>query len=257
MNHVLDYAPRPPLHRRKLFRRAVGGGLVAILLMVALLNRRWIAASYHRVRLLRYQQQCLSYAGPADQIVYTDEPDMVKRLVAGKGGYVLMTHTQPLPRYDFVFLPVGPWQRFVAEESGPSATAPYAPLLDYMPHLLIHGMAVPGGQVQLVELDFLQGEDEKLSFVAYVRPLRTFRDTGPASGFEQVLYIPIPPRPQSTQPSRSLRFYAGQFNSADPSSATVGYEYAGGSGHLVLRLRAANGYPVPALSVLDGPLKTP
>src|SRR5687768_3219615 len=78
---ALNYAQAPRLRRRKVLRRlaaaVVGVGLVAGGVKAA----GPVAA---RARLLYWQDRCLSYAPPADFVVYEEGPGAAALLATGK-----------------------------------------------------------------------------------------------------------------------------------------------------------------------------
>ncbi len=67
----LDYAQRPPLRRRRSFRRAVHA-LVALALIAGL----WFFGPtlWREAQLWHYMNQCRDYAAPADTVVCEEVP---------------------------------------------------------------------------------------------------------------------------------------------------------------------------------------
>src|SRR4051794_39233692 len=63
----LDYAPAPPVLRRRRARRVMLG---IVLLAVVVAGWRWGPGAYRRASLLYWQRQCLRYAAPGERVVY-------------------------------------------------------------------------------------------------------------------------------------------------------------------------------------------
>ena len=62
----LNYAPPPPMHFRRSFRRWV---YLVVSLMLIVSGWWWIPPAWRRVELLYWQRQCLNYEPPVGQIV--------------------------------------------------------------------------------------------------------------------------------------------------------------------------------------------
>lgn len=73
---ALDYAPAPPVHHRRWFRKLV---LSLILLSIGA-TVRWGQPIYHRAAFLYHQRVCMNYAAPADQVVLDSDPAHVAAL---------------------------------------------------------------------------------------------------------------------------------------------------------------------------------
>jgi hypothetical protein len=80
----LDYAPAPPLRRRRWVRRAV---VFVLLAVVSLGGYRWGRPFVRQARLLYWQRQCLRYHPPADLVVYDEDPLRAAPLIQRGGEY--------------------------------------------------------------------------------------------------------------------------------------------------------------------------
>src|SRR4051794_28606891 len=69
MTAQLDYAKRPPVARRRWFRRAVGGVMIA---GVALSAAWWSPTALWHVRVLFVQRQCLGFTAKEGQLVCSE-----------------------------------------------------------------------------------------------------------------------------------------------------------------------------------------
>jgi len=63
----LNYAPRPPMYRRRVFRWWF---YVVVLFGVAASGWWWVPPARRRVELLYWQHRCLVYTPPTDQVIY-------------------------------------------------------------------------------------------------------------------------------------------------------------------------------------------
>src|SRR5688500_501937 len=84
----LSYAAAPPWHRRRAWRRCI---VLVVVLAIGAAAWRWGPAAREKVRLLYWQRQALTHTASPDQIVYEEEPESAKKLIAGTGGYSALT----------------------------------------------------------------------------------------------------------------------------------------------------------------------
>jgi hypothetical protein len=63
----LQYAPKPPLRKRRFARRLISG-FIALLLLLGLWH--WWPHIWLRLQILYWQEQCAEYVMPANQIVF-------------------------------------------------------------------------------------------------------------------------------------------------------------------------------------------
>ena len=75
----LNYAPPPPLHRRRAFHRWI---LIAFLLGIALVSLCWLISMRGRMQLLYWQYRCLIYTPAAGQIaLVVDHAGVIRQCV--------------------------------------------------------------------------------------------------------------------------------------------------------------------------------
>src|SRR3954471_18770976 len=79
----LDYA-KAPSRKRRIFQPAMWVVLIAAVFFA---GYRWGSQALQQTQLLYWQRQCLSYAPPADMVVYESEPSAVATLVAKDSRY--------------------------------------------------------------------------------------------------------------------------------------------------------------------------
>ena len=76
--HMLDYAPRPRLWRRRPFRLTA---IAALLLTLAAAGVYWYPDISFRIRLAYWQRQCMNHVIPPDKVILTDDPKLVPTLL--------------------------------------------------------------------------------------------------------------------------------------------------------------------------------
>lgn len=128
----IDYASATPgQKRRRLTRRIefVLGALVLIGLAIKLGHAAW-----HHVQLLYWQNRAMTYAPPADQVVYEDDPAEAPKVLR-QAGTIAGTH-------DSVFQSNEPWARLYELISPPGARS--------RPTLFLHERRNSKGERRLV-----------------------------------------------------------------------------------------------------------
>jgi hypothetical protein len=252
----LEYAPGAPIRRRRRVRRVIALVFVVGLSVVVW---RYHAVAWRQAKVLYHQHRCLTYAAPADQVVYDE----------GAGG--------PSPLMNAPgFMPAFPAESYTTRKmSGPFAKtvalreAPeYADFAgDFSPPLptgsaatlFMHELRTKGGLARLVvvtrrparQAPYIRTfalEATVIEKAGLTTPPRVF--DGPAVAYSW-LESPNNPGP----PLDGLRFYAGQVDPADPAHFTIRYDLSNQSGTIDGRL-LEDGKSV-SLKVRDGPaLKT-
>src|SRR5687767_5978251 len=137
-NCPLDYAPAPRWRRRRRpWQRGIG-----ILFLIAIGFAIWHLgpAAWNTARMLYWQRQALTYTAPPDQVVYEEEPQSAKTLLAGSGGYAPFT-----PGYSITAAAVHV-PSCVGKLSG--VILPASPITGAT--LFLHEMKTPDGRPHLV-----------------------------------------------------------------------------------------------------------
>jgi hypothetical protein len=202
----LDYAPPPPLHRRRSFKRS----LVAVTL-VAVLVCGWMVVPHvwQAIPLLMQQRQAMRFVLPPDTVVYEPDPERAAKLWVIGSPYV----TRP------------PGGAFYSPQIAKGTFSGHS--------VFLHGLRRPDGGMRLVRIEVttasLKGRDVILR--TFVAKPATF--INPRVGGYHEDHDP-PPGPES-QPSRP-RLFAGQPDPDDPSCFTMKYEYPDRSGVIHGRL---------------------
>jgi hypothetical protein len=214
----LDYAPAPPVLRRRWARRSMLG---MVLLTAVAAGAWWGPGAYRRASVLYWQRQCMRYTAPGEWVAYESDP------VAGAALRSADPHYQfaPLagrPRKPMAtgYLPEC-WTRFVQANPGfPTASGPI---------LFLHELRTPSGRSRLVAVagafdpltlpQFINGYDvggEVIEPATWTTPSQN--RTG---GMFISVLTDLRPEPPH------LRVYAGQPDPADPSHFTIRYEVEG------------------------------
>ncbi len=214
----LDYAPAPPLQRRRWFRRTV---MVAFMLSLAGITWRWGPEKWQRAKLLYWQRQCLNYSQPADEVVYDQDPtrDSAWAKQPGYRATPLTSAWYPSPH--------------VAAAKYADCLNPLMAVVDRSaqfqayPVVFMHERRALSGNPYLVVVvgrpdHELNGKLYPLDFTALpIRP-GTWTDTPSNESFEPVYDDMTPIR----QPL-PVRMFAGQVDAVDASHFTFIYEVAG------------------------------
>ncbi len=204
----LDYVKTPPLHRSARVRRWMVTAGFAALLMVAL----WLVPrSYRHVQLLKWQERCLTYAAPATEPVYDNDPAEAKRLLTLPRTYLAD------PRDGATFrLPIEWIQFYMAAGFGPQSSGT----------VFLHQRSTPRGQRRLVAIDLVFNplSHERIITMSErvlvpATPLRGPR-AEPSTIRGDGLLIPV-------SPTDRLRVFAGQPDPNDASHFTIEYDLNG------------------------------
>src|SRR5687768_11676471 len=81
---MLDYAPRPPVYRRRIVIRALW---LMALLTLSVLAWRFGVPYAKQVRYLYWQSRCLAFEAPADHLAYEEDPARAAALLMAQPGY--------------------------------------------------------------------------------------------------------------------------------------------------------------------------
>jgi hypothetical protein len=212
MPAALEYAPGLKKWRRREAIRRIA--LITAGVARVACTARYADAIGRRARLLYWQHQCLTYAPPADLVVYEEGPGAAARIASGQ--YVALK----APRSDRPAAGYAPQRvsRFVAE------AVPTYPARSDIP-VYCQERRTPDGRRWLVIVfytpdDYYDGErlDVDTRVVAPVWPL------GPDKGLGAVRdYLPTCTTPAPTPYPRTMVIYAGQPDPNDPTRFTVRY----------------------------------
>jgi hypothetical protein len=197
----LDYAPPPPAHQRRSFRRWLVYGIVAL---IVLSGWYWVPRVVWRFEMRYYYGQCLAHTAPATLVAVEPDPEKAKALVAqgthltgGFGAAIYVVDDLAGMRFGFgqcVFL---------------------------------HGRRTPsGGDERLVLVEIMQMNNVPQ---LYARPIRLDWMSNPI--IPSANFHALPPGPSHPLPDVP-RLYAGQPDPNDPSHFTIKYEYSDRSGIL-------------------------
>jgi hypothetical protein len=99
----LEYAPKPPVHRRRNFRRAVW---IVALVTVALIAWRWGPPYTRHASYVYWQSRCMSFTAPADHVAYEEDTERAAAL-ATRANYHTMPLRPPPPATQPLMEPVG------------------------------------------------------------------------------------------------------------------------------------------------------
>ena len=114
----LDYAPKPPIHRRRTFRRIVYFVIVAALLVPAMWAGR---RAYERATLLYWQRRCADFSMPPGTVAYDENPATTPALWANvSAGYNYFQFIDRSTGKPILVLmrPRGQWERSIRQCTG-------------------------------------------------------------------------------------------------------------------------------------------
>jgi hypothetical protein len=211
-NAPLDYVPAPRWYGRRAWRRMV---IVVVLLGGTAAALRWGPALWLTMRLLYWQRQALNYTASPDQIVYEEQPQSAKKLLAGTGGYAPFT-TYSNSNTMAAFVPV-------CQSKLSGVLFRPGPLLG--PTLFLHELKTPDGRSHLVLVEYQVGSNATRfnCRIEIIRPATPLKPAATAPNSTAMLFTPA----GSQDPQ--VRVYAGQPDPADPSHFTIRYEMWGQS----------------------------
>jgi hypothetical protein len=216
----VPYAPPPPWHRRRAFRRA---GLAAAVLFLALFAWRWGRTALRETQSFYWQRQCLAYAPADGWVVFDDDPARAAVLLAGQG-YV-RSHSA-FGQGTYAIHDAQPWQTYRGVGRRSFGRAPAAPVV------FMHRRTSPAGHERLVavQIGYVVGtpreEFNRLNFHPFVETTRSV-----LPGKKLVQYDPSN---RGLNMFRRLgdgtRLLAGRPDPADASHFTIDYVHNGTPG---------------------------
>jgi hypothetical protein len=232
----LDYAPKPPLHRRRLFRRSVIVLVIAVLLMPV----AWLArTSRERATLLYWQRQCESFSLPAGSVAYDENPATVAGLwasVGSSGNFTQIIDGRTRVPLVVLMRPRGQWETSIRQRSGG---------LNQFGAVFLHARRAPGASAERIvcvhpyapltyrgSLPAAMGPTTPDFSVEVLSPATLFSDGGRLSQRD------VNVAGLFAQPFGTVRILAGQIDPADESHFTIDFQTPSGSGTIDGRLRA-------------------
>lgn len=231
---LLEYAPRPPAHRRRFFRRVL---LTLASIVIVAGMTKWGPAMYVRLALLYHQRGCMNYTASPDQVVFDSDPVRVAKLASDPNLVISKGCAfRVLPR---------DWQ--VLEATLFNAPAPRAVIF-------LHERHAAGGASRIVAVERTAGAEASAYFIGgydvdphVIEPASFNR---PLRDVPSIFAIDVM---DSFAPHTDIRIYAGQPDPADASHFTIRYEsrgathivdgFLGGDGRVTMKRRheAADG----------------
>src|SRR5258706_9196576 len=144
-----EYAPAPPLHRTRRFRRLL---LIVALLAIVAASLRWGRDIASRAVLLYHQRACRLYTAPPDQIVFSSNPSDIAALSNDPDYVTVGASLFRNPPSDWVAL----------QAALPSRWPPNTQL----PILFLHELRSANGVRSIVVLERIPGSDESAPFIS-------------------------------------------------------------------------------------------
>src|SRR4051794_19827257 len=225
--NTLNYAPRPPLFRRRWLRRK----LIFLLLISAIAGSAWHYGPplYFRARTAIYRNQCFSDALPPDTVVFESDATAATAL---------------LKRSGYSPIALGPDQPSATGRNLPACGKLLSSGMDVEPGLeallFLHRLTTRSGQSRVVAIRFVVVHcpvpdrviDPPVSF--YTNSfLPDIEGAGDYATLRRDWGQPFNAQCYGLWTAlndRSLRFYAGQPDPADSSHFTIGYAAHGQRG---------------------------
>lgn len=201
--HILDYAPRPRLWRKR-FRRTV---LAVLVLFLAAAGVCWYPDINFRIRLAYWQHQCMNHVISADKVILTADPKLVPSLLQDPE-YVQITA-------DFASGPLAAYSprcfREYQRMAVPANTLGIAVIF-------MHRLKSPQGIERLV-IAFDRGAASTRSLpedsieAVVIEPRRLFGDLNPLGGLRRAF-----------SDTSTFRFHPGLVDPTDPAHFTVRWQ---------------------------------
>lgn len=215
----LEYGANPPLHRRRIRRRAI---LLLVLISVGFAAWRYGPVAYRRAQLLYFQRQCLNFQQPPDFVAFESDPDAAARLI--KQG----THSP--------FGAIGTVQAdgTIAWLRQPSAGFYPKCLIDFTEHgdgddavdgafVYLHERTSAAGKRYLVGVYLEVGNEISIEHFV-LTPATT--STNVVHHLQTSSFLGTETW-KGAATARNVRFFAGQSDPNDPSRFSIDFEVAG------------------------------
>ena len=199
----LPYAPPPPAHRRRWFRRIVFG--VPVLFLAVFLYQLGPAAWRH-VQAVYWKRQCEAFTPPNGLVIYDDDPARLSAVLA-RPGYV--SRSRAVGTSGLALLELRPWKSYFGNAA---------------PVVFIHRRTSPSGKERFVAIQFTAvGSDptwRRLVFSPYVENTASYFSLN-----RPALSTPSPVNGlmMFRQAGDGTRVLAGTPDPADASHFTIDY----------------------------------
>ena len=242
----LDYAPAPPLLRRKRGRRIF---LLIVLLLMEYPAYRYGPPAYRRTRLLSLQHRCLTHSPPADQVVYDEDSPTTAAHMADPS--YLAVYPNPVwlgqvpsaSKKSIAMRRARELQNVLPYLPPPVKLPNYGPSLAACATLFMHELKTSKGMRRLVIVvrspSGYGPYDYPFDLVPVLLQPATLTTLARAVAPKRQLSIIDWLGPAGPPPSHNLRFYAGQLDPADPAHFTISYDLEDGRGIIDARLNDA------------------
>ena len=227
----LEYAPRPPLTRRRRFRR-----IIVLCLLVATLYPGWRYGPplWKRAVLLHHQRRCLEYTASADFVAYESAHPVASELLK-RPGYVPVAIVDPANYGNPgpVAAHVPPALRDLERSIGGTFASGPASVL------FLHERRAKDGARRLVIV-----QRGTMNYAPFTTPFDLMVSVFEPATFRDDLKVVLSANahafiwngPVSAVASKDLRFYAGQPDPADAARFTIRYSLEGQEGEVEGRL---------------------
>jgi hypothetical protein len=261
---MLQYAQKPPWHRRRWLRRALRVLFGFVLIVVALMGARKLWQDYQRrAVVLRWQQTLLSFSPPNETVVYDEFRDTIQARLRTAGSVANL-----LPEYLSLFQTSDDVPDAVVYLPKPLRSWPSIAYPPQVKGIVSGGStfigerdAGHGSRIVLIDIDSYEARqrfidnrsapnqfaDGRFISTEVLRPCSWLHDLRSLSYDRAVL-------PLYSVPPGELRFYAGRADPANTSHFTFDYETKEGRG-------AVDGWLMPddsvRLTVRSGPATRP
>jgi len=247
----LDYAPRPPVHRRRAFRR----GVIALIVAIVFLPSVWAGRkAYNRATLLYWQRRCADFSMPAGTVAYGENPANVAALwasVSATRNYTCLVDGTSGKIYHVLMRPRGQWETSIRQPLGG---------LNQIGALFLHARRAASGKPQRI---ICVRPSEAIIFRRTLPQL--YDATSPDLSIEVHDYATLTSDSNrlsrqsvnvarlAGEPFGTVRFFAGQIDPSDESHFTIDFQTATGSGTIDGWLRVGDAVtltlrPAPASS---------
>ena len=255
----LDYAPPPPGARGSM-RRWLTIALIGVAVIAAV---RWVPDVTSRLRFRWAQARCDTFAYPPGTVVYDSDPANRAALLRDAANYVALDDTSAWLAPAVGRREPAPWADLKSLLFGDLRFWPPGPPT---PKAMLHRLRNATGQERFVAIVIAPDVPGRSSRFGWSpapdagEPPRRHRTLGLVSAIVRPGDWENPPAWEGNgtflsgafDPTRRLRFYAGQVDPQNPARFSIGYEIDGQPGTIDGTFQV-NGDVV--MSVRDGPAK--